>query len=71
MGLKSTFTFRCPVCAKTFRTDEPGEPCCTGPSEMRHDHDLAVMRLVQIDRREISPIYAERRAHGPMILLEG
>ncbi len=69
MNTPKTYVFRCPVCLKTFKTDEPGEPCCTGPSEMRHDHDLAVMRLHSVDRREIAPARAIARSQGPLILL--
>jgi hypothetical protein len=64
---KATYLFRCPVCRKTFRSDEPWEPCCTGPSEMRHDHEMTVMHLERIDRREVGPQYAAARANGPMI----
>jgi hypothetical protein len=42
--MKLTYIFRCPVCSKLFKMDEPGEPVCTGPSEMRDDHPHTVMR---------------------------
>lgn len=65
---KLTYVFRCPVCAKTFRTDEPGEPVCSGPSEMRDDHMHEVMRLVKLERVEVHPLYGEQRAVGRLIM---
>ncbi len=64
-----TYAFRCPVCANVFRSDEPGEPCCTGPS-WQDDHEMTVMRLLKIDRQEIDPIRAEARASGPLLFRE-
>lgn len=64
-----TYVFTCPVCRKTFCNDEPGEPCCTGPSETRHDHDLTVMHLLRVDRVDVHPVAAARRAAGPLLLL--
>lgn len=63
-----TYTFVCPLCCKQFRSDEPGEPCCTGPSEMRNDHPLEVMRLLRIDKDEVNPVLAERRAEGRLLM---
>jgi len=62
------YTFRCPVCAKFFRSEEPGEPCCTGPSETLDEHELAVMHLYSIERRAIAPDKAAARASGPLIV---
>lgn len=63
---KRVYTFRCPECRKFFRAEEPGEPCCTGPSEMRDDHPMEVMRLVSVDDVEVHPDYAEARVVGPL-----
>ncbi len=43
------YVFQCPVCAKRFRYDDPYEPTCTGPSEMRDDHPPTVMKIVRED----------------------
>lgn len=58
------YTFVCCVCSKQFSSDEPGEPCCTGPSETRDDHPLQVMRLLRIDKEQVNPTRAEERAVG-------
>lgn len=63
---KLTYVFRCPECAKLFRSDEPGEPCCDGPSESSHDHPLEVMHLVKIEDREVG--FGARRAEGKLIM---
>ncbi len=65
---KITYVFICPVCRKTFKADEPGEPCCSGPSEMRDDHPLEIMHLLRIDKIDVNPVLAERRAAGRLIL---
>jgi hypothetical protein len=62
------FTFACPVCGKTFTYEGSAEPCCTGPSETRNDHAMTVMRLLKIERRNVDPVRAEARRHGPLIL---
>ena len=62
------YIFRCPLCAKTYRSEEPGEPCCTGPSESRDDHELTLMHLLRVDAIEIHPARAAVRAAGPLIL---
>lgn len=63
-----TYVFGCPVCRKIFKYDEPGEPCCTGPSEMRDDHPMIVMRLVRIQKTEVNPRFAKRRSEGRLLL---
>jgi hypothetical protein len=68
---KVTYVFRCPVCCKEFETDEPGEPCCTGPNESSDDHPHEVMRLARVHRRYVGAHYAERRAGGPLLMLGG
>lgn len=74
MSSDKTYLFRCPVCRKIFKADEPGEPCCTGPSEMRDDHELTVMLLVSVTHpdcrysADIALATAERRAAGPLLL---
>jgi|GEM_PF-6021897 len=50
---RGVFTFECPVCKKQFRSDEPYEPACTGPSESRDDHPMQVMRLRRRDDAKI------------------
>lgn len=65
-----TYLFGCPVCHKLFKADEPGEPCCTGPSEMRDDHELTVMHLVRVDDVDVHPEKAKKRADGPLLLPE-
>lgn len=66
--MKRRYTFGCPVCSKRFVYDEPGEPCCTGPSEMRDDHPLEVMRLISVERVAVAPTFAEARATGELLL---
>lgn len=44
---RGVYVFECPLCRKRFRSDEPYEPACTGPSENRDDHPMEVMRLVK------------------------
>lgn len=68
MTQRLKYTFRCPICEKRFTYDQPGEPCCTGPSEMRDDHPMETMRLVSIAKTEVAPDYAEQRAGGVLIL---
>lgn len=51
---RGVYVFKCPLCQKLFRTDEPYEPVCTGPSENRDDHAPEVMRLVKKDAPKIS-----------------
>lgn len=63
-----TYEFICPECSKTFRTDEPGEPCCTGPSESSDDHPMVVMRLAKLNKKEVSPIAAQLRVEGALLL---
>jgi len=63
-----TYTFICPVCHKFYRTDEPWEPCCTGPSEMRHDHEITLMRLHRVNKNDVHPALAQERAAGPLII---
>ena len=65
-----TYTFGCPVCQKRYRSDEPGEPCCTGPSEMRDEHPMTTMLLVKVDQAEVNPARAEQRAAGELLLPE-
>jgi hypothetical protein len=65
---RKVYTFACPVCRKLFRSDESGEPCCTGPSESRDEHPMEVMHLHSIQEAEVNPTLAERRAQGPLIL---
>jgi len=64
----ASYTFRCPVCAKLFTYDAPGEPCCTGPSESSDDHEMTIMHLIRVNRREIAPEVGAARANGPLIL---
>lgn len=66
--MKPTYIFDCPMCSKRFKSDEPGEPCCTGPSESRDDHPMEVMRLVSVDYRQVAPIFSERRATGVLLM---
>lgn len=63
-----TYVFRCPICAKFFRMDEPGEPCCDGPSESSHDHPLEVMHLYSIEGQEVDPAYALHRSSGRLLV---
>lgn len=60
------YTFRCPTCLKLFQQLEPGEPCCTGPSEMRDDHPMTLMLLHRIDELAVAPALARARARGPL-----
>lgn len=66
---RRTYVFGCPVCRKRIRFDAPGEPCCTGPSETRDEHELTVMRLLRVDETDVHPARAEARAQGPLIVL--
>lgn len=63
-----TYTFVCPMCSKRFTSDQPGEPCCTGPSEMRDDHPMETMRLLRVNREDVNPVRAEQRAAGELLL---
>jgi hypothetical protein len=62
------YIFRCPVCKKKVRFGYPFEPCCTGPSEARDDHEMTVMLLHAVDDKEVNPIEAVARAARPLIL---
>jgi hypothetical protein len=66
--IRYRYTFRCPLCAKIFKYDEPGEPCCTGPSETRDEHPMEIMRLVAIGGVDVDPFGAEKRADGALIM---
>lgn len=63
-----TYVFQCPTCSKFYRTDEPGEPVCSGPSEMRDDHPHEVMRLFKVEKVAVHPRFAERRAAGRLLV---
>jgi len=65
---KFTYVFICPECSKLFRTDEPGEPCCTGPSETLDIHPMRVMRLLRMENKEVHPVLAAQRAAGKLLL---
>ena len=65
---RKTYVFTCPVCQKRFKSDEPGEPCCTGPSESRDEHPMEVMRLHSVQYEEVHPALAEARANGPLLM---
>ena len=63
------YTFACPTCRKHFKSDEPGEPMCTGPSETRDDHPAVTMLLhsvYNLDKVEKRPDAdtAAKRAEG-------
>lgn len=62
------YTFTCPECHKFFRTLDPGEPMCTGPSESRDDHEMILMRLHKIEDVEVPLQFAENRANNPLIM---
>ena len=64
-----TYTFKCPVCAKMIDFDYHAEPCCTGPSESRNEHELAIMSIVAINGRKIDPARGRAKADGPLIVL--
>lgn len=63
-----TYVFTCPICEKLFKSNEPGEPMCTGPSETRDDHEMVVMHLKSIDRADVNPVRAEKRAESGLIM---
>lgn len=63
------YVYVCPLCKKRWRSDSPNEPCCTGPSENRDDHEMTVMHLLKIGKVEIHPAVAARKAISPLILL--
>ena len=50
------YTYQCPICRKLFRHGEKAEPCCTGPSESRDDHELTMMKLVKVDEDRVDPV---------------
>jgi len=66
------YVFGCPICHKEYRSDEPGEPCCTGPSETRDEHVLEVMHLLRVESTRyegnINPVKAGERAAGKLIM---
>ncbi len=45
--MRDVFVFRCPLCAHTFRYDDPYEPMCTGPNMALDEHAPEVMRLLR------------------------
>lgn len=51
-------------------SDEPGEPCCTGPSESRDDHEMVIMHLLSIENKQVSPEISDRRAAGVLLMPE-
>ena len=65
------YVFCCPLCEKVFEHDEPGEPCCTGPSESRDEHEMTLMHLVRIAHKEVGPKYAQARAEGQLLIIDG
>jgi hypothetical protein len=70
------YTFRCPVCAKFAKFDEPGEPLCTGPNEATDDHEPVLMRRVKVAHainpqthfHDVAPAIGEALTKGPMIM---
>jgi hypothetical protein len=50
---RGVYVYICPVCRKELRFDDLYEPCCTGPSETRDEHDLTVMQVHRIEPRLI------------------
>lgn len=63
-----SYTYNCPVCNKKFTYDSNLEPCCTGPSESRDEHEITVMILHKIETTEINPVVAKLRSEGPLLL---
>lgn len=47
--LNGVYVFRCPVCRKEFRYDDPYGPMCTGASETRDEHAPVAMILLRKD----------------------
>lgn len=75
--MRQIWTFRCPVCHKFVTWPHPFEPMCTGPSEMRHDHEPVIMHQWSVRADDghvqqafIPSIIAERNAEGPMVFHE-
>jgi hypothetical protein len=65
----NTYFYRCPVCKKSFESNSPNEPCCTGTSESRDDHEMTVMLLERVNTDYFNPIKAEKRAKSGFIVL--
>lgn len=67
------WTFRCPLCAKAYTYDEPGEPLCTGPHETLDEHPVETMLLESVrpvgeNEKLAAPGVAEARAAGPLFI---
>jgi hypothetical protein len=75
-GEAGYWVFRCPVCGTVRGNDVgPWEMTCTGPSESRHDHEMALTRLIGVGykrahKSEVYPDEGEARAAGPLIMLD-
>lgn len=51
--LRNVYVYRCPLCSRLFRYDDPYEPMCTGPNWM-DEHAPEIMRLIAVaPRREM------------------
>lgn len=69
--MSKVYVYRCPVCANTVRFGSAHEPCCTGPSSSRDEHEMTVMRLFRVADDNVNPVIAEQHARGPLILPAG
>ena len=68
------YTFECPECKNKFTYDEPGEPMCDGPGELKA-HEAKVMRRIRVvdknlGTKEVSEAEAELRAQGTLLTPE-
>lgn len=68
------YTFKCPECQRVFSYDEPGEPMCDGPNDVR-EHEPAVMRRIKVrdktlGEKLVSEAEGEARAKGTLLTPE-
>src|SRR3989304_10129579 len=67
------YTFRCPTCKKEFTYDEPGEPLCDGPKEVKSHEPVVMIRIrgkTRDQTKEVSPEEGAARAKGTLLIPE-
>lgn len=65
------YTFRCPTCKNEFTYDEPGEPLCDGPKNVKA-HEPKVMERIRVKdkdlgTKEVSEAEGKLRAKGTLL----
>ena len=71
MTVERIYTYRCPTCKKLFEYDQPAEPLCDGPGDVKA-HEPAVMLRVKVRDKDrevfVSQEEGEARAKGALLL---